>query len=42
LLHEPGDTILIDNWQMLHGRSQVSAESTIRHIERVYLSEVFQ
>jgi alpha-ketoglutarate-dependent taurine dioxygenase len=40
-LTKPGDTIIIDNWRMLHGRSSVSARSTGRHIERVYLSEVF-
>jgi L-asparagine oxygenase len=40
-LAKPGDTIIVDNWQMLHGRSEVSSPSTTRHIERVYLSEVF-
>ena len=42
LLRQPGDTILIDNWRMLHGRSQVPKPSAARHIERVYFSEVFQ
>jgi len=42
LLNEPGDTVLIDNWRMLHGRSQILAQGKVRHIERVYLSEVFQ
>jgi L-asparagine oxygenase len=42
LLNQPGDSILIDNWRMLHGRSQVLAQSTSRHVERIYLSEVFQ
>lgn len=42
LLQQPGDAILIDNWQMLHGRSQVPDSSRSRHIERVYLSELFQ
>ena len=41
-LRKPGDTILIDNWRMLHGRSQVPPRSILRHVERVYLSEVFQ
>jgi alpha-ketoglutarate-dependent taurine dioxygenase len=41
LLLQPGDTLVLDNWRMLHGRSQVSAQSTARNIERVYLSEVF-
>lgn len=40
LLQHPGDTLLIDNWRMLHGRSPVPARSTGRYIERVYLSEV--
>ncbi len=40
LLKSPGDTLMIDNWRMLHGRSAVSAQSTHRHVERVYLSEV--
>lgn len=41
LLHKPGDTILIDNWRMLHGRSAVSTRSIDRHVERIYLSEIF-
>jgi hypothetical protein len=39
-LEHPGDTLLIDNWRMLHGRSLVPAWSTARRVERVYLSEV--
>jgi L-asparagine oxygenase len=35
-----GDTILIDNWRALHGRSSVPADSTGRLLERVYLSEI--
>jgi L-asparagine oxygenase len=42
LLHHPGDTLIIDNWQVLHGRSQILTQGTVRHLERVYLSEVFQ
>jgi L-asparagine oxygenase len=42
LLHLPGDTLLIDNWRMLHGRAEVSTQSTTRHIDRVYLAEVFR
>jgi L-asparagine oxygenase len=41
-LCEPGDTLLINNWQMLHGRSQILEQGSPRNIERVYLSEVFQ
>lgn len=40
-LRESGDTLVIDNWRMLHGRSQVPAQSLGRQVERVYLSEVF-
>jgi L-asparagine oxygenase len=40
LLQHPGDTLVIDNWRMFHGRSQVPARSVGRRVERVYLSEV--
>jgi hypothetical protein len=40
LLERPGDTLIVDNWRMLHGRGEVLPESTGRRIERVYLSEV--
>lgn len=36
----PGDTLIIDNWQFLHGRSSVPATDAGRQIERVYLSEL--
>lgn len=42
LLNQPGDTLIIDNWRMLHGRGVVMPRSTARHIDRVYLSEVLQ
>jgi L-asparagine oxygenase len=42
LLLEPGDTILIDNWQMMRGRGRVLPQSLTRRVERVYLSEVYQ
>ena len=42
LLDRPGDILIIDNWRILHGRGEVSPQSTARHIDRVYLSEVFQ
>ena len=41
LLESPGDTLIIDNWRMLHGRSEVPSHSMMRYIERVYLSELF-
>lgn len=42
LLSDPGDTVLIDNWKMLHGRSAVPNLSKDRHVERAYLTEVYQ
>jgi hypothetical protein len=42
LLQRPGDTMIIDNWHMLHGRGSVLPTSRGRRIERVYLSEVRQ
>lgn len=40
LLREPGDTLLLDNWRVLHGRSAVSAEGLQRVIARAYLEMV--
>jgi alpha-ketoglutarate-dependent taurine dioxygenase len=40
-LCEPGDTLVIDNWRMLHGRSAVAADQTDRIIERAYLGELY-
>jgi hypothetical protein len=42
LLRGRGDMVVIDNWRVLHGRSEVRAQSASRHIERVYLSEIFR
>ena len=39
-LSSQGDTIIIDNWRCLHGRSQIGAEAVNRHLERVLLDEV--
>ncbi len=39
-LPEPGDTLLVDNWRCLHGRSATSDKDRARHYERVYLKEV--
>lgn len=36
-LVEEGDTMVIDNWRMLHGRSAVMESYRNRHLERVYL-----
>jgi hypothetical protein len=40
-LSEPNDALLIDNWQVLHGRSMVTDDGRQRHLQRVYLIEVF-
>ncbi|WP_020565897.1 Fe(II)-2OG oxygenase family protein [Methylosarcina fibrata] len=37
-LLQSGDTIIIDNWRMLHGRSAVPEGSMNRVIERIYLN----
>jgi hypothetical protein len=36
-LTNPGDTLIIDNWRMLHARSPISNHQHDRDIERVYL-----
>lgn len=38
-LEKASDTLLIDNWRMLHGRSDVPDGSDDRIVERVYLGE---
>lgn len=39
-LLNPGDTIVIDNWRMLHGRSAIPEGSMGRVIERIYLNRL--
>lgn len=39
VLVRPGDTLIVDNWRMLHGRSDAVAGPN-RIIERIYLSEI--
>jgi L-asparagine oxygenase len=39
-LRNPGDTLVIDNWRMLHGRSAVPQNCSARVIERVYLQDL--
>lgn len=39
-LTEPGDTVVIDNWKMLHGRSAVPPSSMHREIHRTYLDKI--
>ena len=33
-----GDTLIVDNWKVLHGRSSVPCSSEMRRLERIYLS----
>ncbi|MBX8609505.1 TauD/TfdA family dioxygenase [Pseudomonas cichorii] len=40
-LSEPCDTLIIDNWRTLHGRSSVPPQGQSRNIERVYLSDLW-
>jgi L-asparagine oxygenase len=37
VLSNPGDTLVLDNWRMLHGRSAVPEIGIGRRIERVYM-----
>lgn len=37
VLREPGDTLLLDNWRFLHGRSPVSGDEPTRVVHRAYL-----
>lgn len=39
-LCQTGDTLIIDNWSVLHGRGRVPMVDTSRRIERVYFSEL--
>jgi len=39
-LTSPGDTLVIDNWRMLHGRSAVPRDGLQRHVERAYLGKL--
>ena len=37
VMAENGDTVIIDNWRMLHGRPAIPANRSDRCLERVYL-----
>jgi succinate dehydrogenase flavin-adding protein (antitoxin of CptAB toxin-antitoxin module) len=41
VLASKGDTMIVDNWRMIHGRTSVNQSSTHRRIERVYMNEVY-
>ncbi len=38
-LAKPGDTLVVDNWRMLHGRA-ASSEMTRRRLDRAYIDEL--
>lgn len=40
VLLAPGDTLIVDNWRMLHCRSSAPASAADRHIDRVYMGEL--
>ena len=40
VLREPGDTLLLDNWRLLHGRSPISENGYTRIVDRAYLEMV--
>jgi L-asparagine oxygenase len=39
-LRDPADTLLVDNWRMLHARSSIFPGCEGRRIERVYLGDL--
>lgn len=41
VLASPNDSILIDNWQTLHGRGAVELHQMHRHVQRAYMMEIF-
>ena len=41
-LVERGDTLIIDNWRVLHGRSKILSADIDRRLERVYLWEIYK
>ena len=41
LLENPGDTLILDNWRMLHGRSQVPIANEVRRVERAYFGAIY-
>ena len=41
LLGNPGDTLIVDNWRMLHGRSPVSPDDELRRVERTYFGAIY-
>ena len=39
-LAKPGDTLVLDNWRMLHGRSAAGGNESQRRIERAYFDKL--
>ena len=39
-LEKAGNTLIVDNWRMLHGRSSVPANAMSRKIQRIYLDNI--
>jgi len=40
-LVNPGDTLIIDNWRMLHGRARTPEYAMNRQIDRAYIGDLF-
>jgi L-asparagine oxygenase len=40
-LARPGDTLIVDNWRIVHGRSSVPENCRGRVVERVYLQRIY-
>ena len=40
VLRNPGDTLIVDNWRMIHRRSPVPPGVADRHIHRVYMGDL--
>ena len=40
ILLDIGDTLILDNWRMLHGRSSTPEHSQRRHVDRSYLKGI--
>lgn len=36
-----GDTLIIDNWRMLHSRTAIRSEHCMRKIDRAYLGDIY-
>jgi len=39
-LSKPGDTLVIKNWRMLHGRAAVNRTLSTRRLDRAYIDEL--